>query len=223
MESLTLTFSAALVMGLVFGAGPCNITCLPYLGPVFLGSEGARPWRVVVPFSLGRLAGYSGLGAVAGGLGYAATSWFENGTAGVILGLATVLAGSWLLMRRRPACKPAAPGNTQTVRPMKRRAAAFPLTLFAMGAGMALNPCAPLGTVLLAAAATAQPVSGASLGLGFGVGAVLIPGALFGLLVAHFGAQVRVHLSRWEGRLQAGAGSLLVALGTFTIFGWVQP
>lgn len=223
MESLTLTFSAALIMGLIFGAGPCNITCLPYLGPVFLGSEGTRPWRVVVPFSLGRLAGYSGLGAVAGALGYAATSWLENGTAGLVLGVATVLAGLLLLRRRRRVCGQSAPGATQPLRPAKKGTGGFPLTLFAMGAGMALNPCAPLGTVLLAAAATAQPVPGASLGLGFGIGAVLIPGALFGLLVAHFGDQVRAHLSRWEGRLQAGAGSLLVALGTFTIFGWIQP
>ncbi len=39
MDSLTLGFSAAMIMGLAFGAGPCNITCLPYLGPVFLGQE----------------------------------------------------------------------------------------------------------------------------------------------------------------------------------------
>lgn len=223
MESLTLTFSAALMMGLVFGAGPCNITCLPYLGPVFLGSEGGRPWRVVVSFSFGRLAGYSTLGAVAGGLGYAATSWLDNGAAGAVLGLATVLAGLLLLSRRSPACGLSVSGDAQPLRQATGRPRGMPFTLFAMGAGMALNPCVPLGTVLLAAAATAKPVVGASLGFGFGIGAVLIPGALFGLLVAHFGTQVRVHLSRWEGRLQAGAGGLLVALGTFTIFGWIQP
>lgn len=223
MESLTLTFSAALVMGLVFGAGPCNITCLPYLGPVFLGREGGRPWRVVVPFSLGRLAGYSALGAVAGGLGYAGTAWIEDGAAGMVLGGATVLAGLLLLRNSRPACRPARADAAQPLRRGSDRPKALPPTLFAMGAGMALNPCVPLGTVLLAASATAQPMAGAWLGLGFGIGAVLIPGALFGLLVAHFGGQVRVHLARWEGRLRAGAGSLLVALGTFTIFGWVQP
>ena len=223
METLTLTFPAALMMGLVFGAGPCNITCLPYLGPVFLGRDGGRPWGVVVPFSLGRLAGYCMLGALAGGAGYAATAWLEGGAAGLVLGLATVLAGLLLLRRRRGNCRAGAGGAEQPLRPVRKRPRGLPLTLFAMGAGMALNPCVPLGTVLLAAAATAQPASGASLGLGFGLGAVLIPSALFGLLVAHFGTQVRAHLSRWEGRLQAGAGGLLVALGTFTIFGWVQP
>ena len=58
----TLTFGAALLLGLGFGAGPCNIACLPFLGPVFVASGGGvrRAWRVLLPFSLGRLTGYAG-------------------------------------------------------------------------------------------------------------------------------------------------------------------
>ena len=37
---LSLGFGAAFLMGLAFGAGPCNIACLPYLGPVFLSGSG---------------------------------------------------------------------------------------------------------------------------------------------------------------------------------------
>ncbi|MCU7817843.1 MAG: sulfite exporter TauE/SafE family protein [gamma proteobacterium symbiont of Lucinoma myriamae] len=84
MDSLTLGFSAAMIMGLAFGAGPCNITCLPYLGPVFLGQEKTNirsSWKTIVPFSLGRLTGYTLLGAIAGSFGLAATTWIEEGIA----------------------------------------------------------------------------------------------------------------------------------------------
>ncbi len=219
MEPITLGFTAALLIGLVFGAGPCNVTCLPYLGPVFLG-EGSS-WRVILPFSLGRMAGYTGLGAVAGTAGYAATAWVEEGWAAWLLGAVTVALGLLLIRsaRRGKACG-VSPGGEVPLRRHKRPMAAG---LFGLGAGMALNPCAPLGTVLLGAAASGSTLGGAWLGFGFGLGAVAVPAVIFGLLVAQFGLQVRAHLVRWGGQLQQGAGVLMVLLGTFTIIGWVQP
>jgi sulfite exporter TauE/SafE len=104
MDNLTLGFSAALFMGLAFGAGPCNITCLPYLGPVFLGRENntiKTSWKTILPFSLGRLTGYTLLGAIAGSFGLAATSWIEKGLAAQVLGVATILVGVYLLFGAR--------------------------------------------------------------------------------------------------------------------------
>lgn len=229
MQVLSLGFGAALMMGLVFGAGPCSIICLPYLGPVFLAQSGG--WRhtlaVVVPFSLGRLAGYTALGAVAGYAGFAATSWFKEGAAGMLLGLATLLLGI-LLLRRAGKGARCSTGTARTEQPVSFASGAAPrrmepLALFGLGVGMALNPCVPLGTVLTVAAATADPVLGAQLGVAFGLGAVLVPALVFGLLVAQFGAQVRQGLARWQGRLEAGAGSLLIVLGSVTALGWIQP
>lgn len=228
MEMLTLSFGAALLMGLVFGAGPCSITCLPYLGPVFLTQESG--WRrslgVILPFSAGRLAGYSGLGAVAGYAGFAATKWFEEGPAGVLLGVATVIVGILLLRRANGTkrCTPSTPAEQRVTMPGERVGRkVMPLGLFGLGLGMALNPCVPLGTVLTVAAATADPLQGGQLGFAFGLGAVVVPALVFGVLVAHFGVQVRMALSRWQGRLEAGAGSMMVILGSVTALGWVQP
>ncbi len=232
MEPLALSFSAALLMGLAFGAGPCNVTCLPYLGPVFLGNgRGARGgWRIVLPFSLGRLSGYAALGAVAGAFGYAATATLEEGTATLLLGIATMVLG--LMMWRRAGrgrCSLKSQGAvTEVALPIapagkQLNAAAMPMGLFGMGAAMALNPCVPLGTVLLAAAASGKAGEGLLLGSAFGLGAVVIPALVFGLLVAHFGEQVRMHLQRQQRRLEQGAALLLVLLGWITAMGWVQP
>jgi hypothetical protein len=50
-----------------------------------------------------------------------------------------------------------------------------------------------------------------------------VPALVFGLLVAHFGVQVRRALAQWRGRLEAGAGGMLIVLGSITALGWVQP
>ena len=229
MEMLSLSFGAALLMGLAFGAGPCSITCLPYLGPVFLTQEAG--WRrtlgVILPFSAGRLAGYTALGTVAGYAGYSATHWFKEGPAGILLGIATVILGVLLLRRagKGKGCRAKAPAEQSVALPGSRQSPApmMPFSLFGLGMGMALNPCVPLGTVLTVAAASADPWVGAQLGLAFGIGAVLIPAVVFGIVVAHFGLQVRQGLAKWQGKLEAGAGSMLIVLGAVTALGWVQP
>ena len=225
MESLTLTFGAALGTGLVFGAGPCTISCLPFLGPVFVG-RGDGAWRSLLPFSAGRLVGYSALGAAAGGAGHAVTRWLEHGPAAAVLGTATLLMGIalWRRAGRDTRCNAPAAHAAQPIRFYRRgHGWRLPLGLFGMGVGMALNPCLPLGTVLLAASASAAVRSGLWLGLGFGIGAVLVPTLVFGWVVAHFGAQLRLHLTQWRRGLERSAGGMLMMLGVVTATGWVQP
>ena len=73
-ELLQLGFMAAVfsafLIGLSFGSGPCNLSCLPYLGPVLLGPGAQRPFTaVVLPFMTGRLVGYFTMGVTAALLG----------------------------------------------------------------------------------------------------------------------------------------------------------
>jgi cytochrome c biogenesis protein CcdA len=214
MQSVALGFTAVLTMGLVFGAGPCNVACLPYLGPVFFGR--ARPWLHVASFSAGRIMGYVAIAAVAGSLGHAATRALEGRTASLVLGTAAIAAGALVFLRRR---RPACGGGRSTLHSPRF----MPVALFAMGVGMAFNPCTPLATVLLAAAASASPWTGGWLGFGFGLGAVVVPALLFGWLMARFGLEIRTQVGRWRGPLERGAGLLLITLGLFTLIGWVHP
>jgi cytochrome c biogenesis protein CcdA len=232
MDALTLSFSAALLMGLAFGAGPCNITCLPFLGPVFLreSNSGGADWRTIVPFSLGRLTSYSLLGAIAGSFGYAATVWIEDGPAAQILGVATIVIGVLMMRRKRTgsSCHSShvtkADGEHEvTFQPVvQKQPRLFSISLFGMGAGMALNPCVPLATVLAVSATMATPTDGLMLGLAFGLGAVAIPTLIFGFVVAYFGAQIRENLSSWSSRLEQVAGGMLILLGVLTFMGFVQ-
>ncbi|SCZ49098.1 sulfite exporter TauE/SafE family protein [Thiohalomonas denitrificans] len=235
MEPVALSFSAAVVMGLIYGAGPCNIACLPYLGPVFLARSGGirQAWRTILPFSLGRLSAYAVLGAMAATAGRAVTVQLENGTGTIVLGIASVTVGLVILWRsvRKSEGSPASCSGHRspegeakiTLHRKPADAPLMPMGLFGMGTAMALNPCVPLGTVALAAAVTADPMAGLMLGLGFGLGAVAIPAVLFSLVVAHIGAEVRERLSGWKGGLERAAGAMLIGMGALSISGLFHP
>ncbi len=240
-ETLLIGFSSALIMGLAFGAGPCNITCLPYLGPVFLGqnNQGFKgSWKTILPFSLGRLTGYTLLGAVAGGLGLSVTKLIEEGIALQLLGLATILAGLFLLfsgkLNKNKACQSrhsnAAVEEQKPVlfknkpEPARKKSGFYlSISLFSMGTGMALNPCLPLLTILSVAATMADPADGAKLGIAFGLGAVVIPTLFFGLAIAWFSQQIKFNLNEWRKPLEMASAYMLILLGASTMFGWVQP
>lgn len=240
MDNMTLGFSAALLMGLAFGAGPCNITCLPYLGPVFLAQEDNNfrtSWKTVIPFSLGRLTGYTLLGTIAGSFGLAATTWVEEGIAAQVLGIATILLGVYFLFTassKKPGCTSYQSKTAQqTTSPItfshpddkqKKNKPTLYLTgsLFFMGTGMALNPCIPLITILTVAATMATPIDGARLGIAFGLGAVVIPSLFFAFVIAYFSEQVKQHLNQWSKQLERISGFMLIFLGSFTSLGWIQ-
>lgn len=231
MDMVILSLPAALIAGLAFGAGPCNVTCLPYLGPVFLKGDGIRQaWRILLPFTLGRLVGYTGLGLVAGMAGEAITGLLHSSMAAWILGIAAITVGLNLFRTSRHSAgchSPVKKGNGENVRfehtPHSRQKTVMPGALFMMGTGMALNPCVPLTTILAAAAASGSTVAGLGMGLAFGIGAVVIPAFLFGLLIAHFGSELKQHMGHWGRHIEKVSGSLLVLLGIATISGWVQP
>lgn len=231
MDIVQLTIPAVLLMGLAFGAGPCNVTCLPYLGPVFLQGDGIRSsWRILLPFTLGRLTGYSSLGLVAGLAGQLLVDWLQSNLASWILGLAAIAVGLRLFTKRtnNKACHTTS-HQQQTIQFHKSptqqatNKTMLPGALFFMGVGMALNPCVPLATVLAAAATGGSMVLGVSLGLSFGVGAVILPTLFFGILIAHFGTELRNNMGQWKNHIEKFSGSLLILLGLATTAGWIQP
>ncbi|MES9990382.1 MAG: sulfite exporter TauE/SafE family protein [Candidatus Thiodiazotropha sp.] len=233
IEPVSLSFGAALLLGLSFGAGPCNIACLPYLGPVFTCSDQGigDAWRTLVPFSLGRVSGYTLLAAAAGWMGL----WVEDLVAGPwvrwLLGGATIAVALSILLRRRHGECSSTCQTSQVVELTKNRVptigtmqrSSLPGGLYLMGLGMALNPCAPLTTLILAAATSASIITGASLGAGFALGAVFLPTLIFAFGVAHFGQQIRLHLAHHRIALENTSIGLLVLIGCATALGWITP
>lgn len=222
----------AFTLGFTFGMGPCLLACLPYLGPVFLNSDGGvrQSWRILLPLSLGRLTGYVGFGLAGGLLGQVVSESIDSSQINLVLGAAALMVGLALLWRvigGRKACggenscgattvKPAVMPLLRLDKPKPRPAppaSLMPGGLYLMGLSMALTPCAPLGVVLVAATALASASGGALLGLSFGLGAVLVPSLVYGLGVAYFGQRLREQLGPWRNRIQVLSAALLILTG----------
>ena len=216
---------AAFMIGLSFGSGPCNLTCLPYLGPVLMGPAAQRPFHaVILPFMLGRLLGYMGLGALAGGLGIP----LKEGLAHPLLPVLVAVLTGWLAWRlfwqsgkavctAQPASPPSSPSSiVQSAQLIATDAPEQPtrnrLQLLLLGGSLAMNPCLPLLGLLAAAAQSADPLVGSGLALAFGLGAVLIPTLLVRYGVALLGQQLREQLSRWQTTLARTGAALLMLL-----------
>jgi len=229
LEPLTLSFGAVFLLGLGFGSGPCNVACLPYLGPIFASTgEGvSKAWRILLPFSLGRMVGYALLGGLAGWFGLLVQDWVASPWVRWVLGGGTIVVALALLLRRKDRsekCDRHQPPNTHiAIDQLNKPEPLLPGGLFLMGMGLALNPCAPLTTVILAAATTGSAYAGVTLGVGFGLGAVLVPAVIFAFGVAHFGQQLKLHLRRWGNTLENASIALLVLMGGGTAMGWIIP
>ncbi|MBV2207557.1 MAG: sulfite exporter TauE/SafE family protein [Pseudomonas sp.] len=206
----------AMALGLAYGLGPCLVSCLPYLGPVFLARDFdlRRSWRVVLPLSLGRLAGYGSFGLVAGLAGNVMKDGAAAPTVRLVVGAAAMMMGLALLWHR-PACA-APPGDAVPLRRMAAPAEPrllLPGGLFLMGVGMALTPCAPLGVVLFSAAASASAWHGLALGLAFALGTCVVPSLVYGIGAAWFGRRLREELKTWRPAMERIAAGLLIVVG----------
>lgn len=207
-------------MGLVFGIGPCTITCLPFLGPIFLARSGGmkQSWRTIMPFSLGRLTGYTSLGTASGLLGNIIQQYINTPVIPWLLGGGAILVGLLIFARtfsgRGKSC-----GSHHTRPTSSAGSSLFPSGLYFMGLGMALTPCGPLGTIMMTAAITASGVEGFILGLVFGIGAVIVPALVFGIGMAYFGQRIREIMHESRTSLERASAVLLIFMGISTAMG----
>ena len=217
IEQTLLTLPMAMMLGLVFGMGSCTIACLPFLGPVFIASEGGvrKSWRIMLPFSLGRLSSYAVLATVAGFSGHYLGKGLAAGDIRWLMGVAAVLLGVAMLLRRQGAQSCSHSGETAIVRDARAQSAEamMPGGLFILGAGMALSPCAPLGSVIFSAAVGASAWNGLWLGLSFGLGAIVIPTIFYGIGFAWFGSRLRELLSDSHKHIVRLSAGLLIVTG----------
>lgn len=222
----------ALLLGLSMGLTACTITCLPFMGSWVLGRAGGRgeALRHTGAFLIGRVLAYAALGALAGQLGGVLVEVLKSDLGNKAIGLASTLAGLWLLapmLKTQAPAPQAATGTQPLVFHRKgsapklscanaRRGAALPPLL--LGAALSLTPCAPLGWLLGVSAMTGSAAAGLSQGLAFGLGAAVTPLLLVVPLFGSLGQRLtdeRDWLTFW---LRLAAGGVLIFLGARRFF-----
>ena len=197
------TLFAVWLLGLSLGLTACTVTCLPFMGTWVLG-RGSSQKQVLYDtamFATGRIVAYSLLGALAGGAGLWLSEAMSGGTGHLVIGLASIIAGIWLLRGE----KPHAPCGTA------RSAGSTPPLL--MGFSLSLTPCAPLASLLAVCAAAGSIRLGMTNGMVFGLGAALTPLLILLPLISLLGKSLRDNrewITRW---MRWGAAAVLILLG----------
>lgn len=200
MTADVAAIAGVFLLGVSVGLTACAVSCLPFIGTWAFARAGGG-WagaEDLAAFLAGRLAGYAALGGVAGMAGEALARTLNGPSGHLAIGGAGIAAGLALAWKER--------GGKSC------RAAQANLPPFAMGAALSLTPCAPLGSLLAAAALAGSAPSGAAMGLVFGLGAAVTPLMVAVPLLGLFGRGVsaRPGLERW---LRLGGAGVLVALG----------
>src|SRR5574340_167674 len=98
------TLFAVWLLGLSLGLTACTVTCLPFMGTWVLGRGGSQRQALydTAMFVSGRIIAYSMLGAIAGGAGAWLSEAMRGGTGNLVIGLASIAAGGWLLRGDKP-------------------------------------------------------------------------------------------------------------------------
>lgn len=178
------------LLGVSLGLTACTATCLPFMGTWILGRGGSQrqALRDTALFVAGRIIAYSMLGAIAGSAGAWLAQVMRGGTGNVVIGLASIVAGVWLLRS----------GKTHAPCSMARSAGRTPPLL--MGFSLSLTPCAPLASLLAVCAAAGSARMGMENGIAFGLGAALTPLLILLPLISLLGANLRDNrewITRW--------------------------
>lgn len=223
--NMVVSAPMAATLGFAYGMGPCLISCLPFLGPVFLASDGGirKSWKIILPLSLGRLTAYSTFGLIVGMLGHYVKDTIATDTIRILIGCAVLMMGLALLLRKPGIACGSAQAQVAPLQRMDKRKSPpmlLPGGLFLMGIGMALSPCAPLGIVLFSASLTGSAAGGLLLGMSFGLGAIVIPAVAYGIGMAYMGTRLREQLQSWCPKIERISALLLVAVGVSNLARW---
>jgi cytochrome c-type biogenesis protein len=216
---------SALLLGIIYGATFCTLTCSPFIASYIIGSDrGTRRgvWLSII-FNGGRVITYGVLGLA---VGMAGGAFLVEGVyalwGAILFGIAVALIGVWIAVRRRPgsvtcACAGKASWAQRLWHRIEpREGDGGELSAAGMGLLIGLVPCPPLIALLVFAAAVGSAGTGLVLGLLFGIGTVISPIIIIAGAAGWFSDRIAKEAPAMRTGIRRVAGIMLVALGIWT-------
>jgi sulfite exporter TauE/SafE len=189
----------AFILGITYGFGPCMLSCAPVLVPILIStSKGAKhAFFHTLLFSLGRIAVYVLLGGIMGALGRVLNitipSWLIGGF--------MIVLGIGVMLRIQQKCF------------MSKIRITGGFMAFVAGVVMGFSPCAPMVAALALAISAKSLIKGALIALVFGIGTVISPILLIGLLAGRW-----ARVKEFKGVNHWVAGGFLIVMGLLWLF-----
>lgn len=212
MQEVTL-FSLFLI-GLSFGSTACMFSCIPFLSPLLISNskDYKQTFELLVPFSLGRVFTYITIALIASTSAIWIKEIINNPTISqTILGVATIVVA--LLIFKNSFSKKSSCCSTSTNTPKNK------IGYFFMGAGISINPCVPVLTLVTASTHTTSFIEAFGFGLVFGFGAIIASFLVFGLILSKVAKEIMVEFNNYKTAIERFAAFLLFLVGTFTLNG----
>ena len=223
---LEVSFISAFLVGLLGGVH-CAGMCGGIVGALSMGLPqsqriGPGRWKFLLAYNLARISSYTTAGALLGGVGWMASNWtglhqLQQGlqllAALFMVALGLYLGGWWqgLMQLERV-------GGVvwRRLEPLGRRLLPVtnPAQAFGLGLVWGWLPCGLVYSILVWSVSTGDPVFGAVLMLGFGLGT--LPNLLLmGVAAAGLAARVR------DPRTRRAAGAMVILFGGYSIYVWL--
>lgn len=217
MENITL-FSL-FIIGLSYGATACMFSCMPFLAPLLISNSTnySSSFKIVLPFSLGRIITYTMIALVASSSSVLIKSILDdNALFQTLLGSFTIVMAIGLLyttFNDQTACKSSIDHSSKPK---------GMLGIFTIGALVSLNPCVPVLTLITLSANTTSASTALAFGLLFGLGAVLIPFIFYTLIVGTVFKGLIEQFKTYTKYIQLFAALLLLFVGVMVLAGKIS-
>ncbi len=216
MESLAYT--SLFLIGLSYGVTACMLSCMPFLSPILLANSRSisHAMAVVLPFSIGRVASYVLMAMLASVSMLQIKNIIDNpAISQVILGSATMIIAVVLFYRTYTE----SPSHSCSSKPMNSKTSI--VGYFTMGLAISLNPCAPIMTLIAAAANSSSMSNAAFMGLSFGLGAIGASLLFYGFLISSVAREIVSQFGQHKKNIERIAALLLAFVSISVFNGWI--
>ena len=216
MEQITLL--SLFLIGLSYGSTACMFTCMPFLSPLLLTNSKnyKQTFSVLIPFSIGRVFTYSALALIASASAVLVKDIINNpAISQTLLGSVTIVVALFILknsLTNSSSCC----SKTTNANPSTKTG------YFLMGAGISLNPCVPVMTLITASAYASNSFEAISFGFIFGLGAIAASFLVFGVLFSQMAKGIVMEFSKYKKHIEITASLLLLLVGIATLNGYLQ-
>ena len=194
------------------------LSCMPFLSPILLANSRSvsHAMAVVLPFSIGRVVSYMLMAMLASVSMLQVKSIINNpAISQVILGSATMIIAIVMFYRtfndKDSHCSSTKPAKSKT------SIAGF----FTMGLAISLNPCAPIMTLIAAAANSSSINNAAFMGLSFGLGAIGATLLFYGFFISSVARELISQFGHHKKSIERLAALLLAIVAVSVFNGWL--
>lgn len=190
-------------------------SCMPFLSPILVNNSNSirESIAVILPFSLGRIFAYTMIAIITlSSAGFVKTLLNDNAVFQLLLGVFTLFMGLMMLYRIFKSKKSCSSNNSI---PHKLNKNVF--GLFAIGALLSINPCAPVLTLITLSANSTSFLHVIGMGISFGLGAVLIPFLFYGFFLSTLIRGLLIEFKPYAKTIEIMASLLLIIVGVLIL------